>query len=144
MYFLDYKESRLESGLCGLENLGNCRVLLEYIVSTIPSEVELDFLCRTHIGSKHALISQILDHLSNQIQLVLSSQRNRPGNHFSQASLVSSNKSLVVKVREHAHDELAIHPVGDAAVTRDRITKVLDLERPLQARCKESTKRSDQ
>jgi hypothetical protein len=38
---------------------------------------------------------------------------------------------------------LAIHSIGHSTVTRDRMSKVLDVEGSLEARCKESTEWSD-
>lgn len=39
---------------------------------------------------------------------------------------------------------LAVHPVGHTTVTRDRVSKVLDVERPLEAGSKEAAKGSEE
>jgi len=54
------------------------------------------------------------------------------------------NERLVVQVCEESHGELAVHPVGHTTVAGHQITEILDLERPLQSACKESTERSDE
>lgn len=51
---------------------------------------------------------------------------------------------MVVHVGKESHDELAIHPVCNAPVARNRLAKVLDLEGPLKSRGKETTKGSNQ
>ena len=58
--------------------------------------------------------------------------------------LVHSDEALVVHESEEAHDELAVHAVGHSAVTRDRIAKVLDVERTLEAGGEEATERRNQ
>lgn len=51
---------------------------------------------------------------------------------------------MVVHEREEAHDELAVHAIGDTAVAGDRLAEVLDLESALQTGCEETAKGSDQ
>lgn len=51
---------------------------------------------------------------------------------------------MIVHEGEESHDELAVHAVGDTAVTRDRFAKVFDLESTLQARRKESPEGSNE
>ena len=51
---------------------------------------------------------------------------------------------MVIHVGEKSHDELTIHAIRDAAVTRDRFAKVLDLESPLQPGREEPTKRGNE
>jgi hypothetical protein len=58
--------------------------------------------------------------------------------------LVHGNKALIVHESEETHDELAIHAVGHAAVTRNGVAKVLDVEGALQARGEEATKGCNQ
>jgi hypothetical protein len=57
---------------------------------------------------------------------------------------VHSDEALVVHESEEAHDELTVHAVSHAAVTRDRVTEVLDVESALEARCEEATERRDE
>ena len=57
---------------------------------------------------------------------------------------VHSDEALVVHESEEAHDELTIHAVSHAAVTRDRVTEVLDVESALEARCEEASERCNQ
>ena len=58
--------------------------------------------------------------------------------------MVDGDESVVVHVGEETHDELAVHTVGDTAVTGNRVTKILDLESALQTRGEETSKGSDQ
>ena len=58
--------------------------------------------------------------------------------------LVYCDEALVVHESEEAHDELAIHAVGHAAVTRDRVAKVLDVEGALEPRGEEAAERRNQ
>ena len=53
------------------------------------------------------------------------------------------DKGGVVHVAEEAHEELAVHSIGDAAVARYGLAKVFQFERPLEAAREESTKRRD-
>jgi hypothetical protein len=64
--------------------------------------------------------------------------------HTTQRDLIYCNETVVVHVCEETHDKLAIRPIGDASMSRDRVTKVLDLERALQTRGKETTKRRNE
>ena len=54
------------------------------------------------------------------------------------------NEARVVHKSNGSHDELAVHSVGHAAMSRNRVAKVLDLEGTLQSRCEEATEWSDQ
>lgn len=58
--------------------------------------------------------------------------------------LVHSDETLVVHEGKEAHDELTVHAVGHAAVTRDGVAKVLDVEGPLEARGEEAAERRNQ
>jgi len=58
--------------------------------------------------------------------------------------LVHSDETLVVHEREETHDELAVHAVGHAAVTRDRVAKVLDVKSTLEAGGEEAAERRNQ
>lgn len=51
---------------------------------------------------------------------------------------------MVVHVREEAHDELAVHAVSDATVTRDRLAEVLNLEGTLKTGGEEAAKGSNE
>lgn len=51
---------------------------------------------------------------------------------------------LIVDKGEEAHYELAVHAVSHATVTRNGITKVLDVECSLKTGSEEPTKRRDE
>lgn len=58
--------------------------------------------------------------------------------------LVHSDEALVIHEREEAHDELAIHAISHAAVARNGVAKVLDVEGALEARGEEAAERRNQ
>lgn len=51
---------------------------------------------------------------------------------------------MVIHVGEETHDKLAVHAIGDSAVSRDGVTKVFDLESTFEARSEEAAKGCDQ
>jgi hypothetical protein len=51
---------------------------------------------------------------------------------------------LVVHVGKETHDELAVHTVGHTTMSRNGVTKVLDVEGTLQTRSEEATEGSNQ
>lgn len=53
------------------------------------------------------------------------------------------NEGVEVHVSKKSHDELAIHSIRHAAVSRDRVAKVLNLESALEARSEEAAKGSN-
>jgi hypothetical protein len=57
---------------------------------------------------------------------------------------VNFNEGVEVHVGKEAHDELAIHSIRHATVSRDRVAKVLDLESSLEARGEEAAKGSNE
>jgi hypothetical protein len=58
--------------------------------------------------------------------------------------VVNGDEAGVVEKRNRSHDELAVHAVGHAAVARNRVAKVLDLESALQTGGEEAAKGCDQ
>ena len=64
--------------------------------------------------------------------------------HATNASLVASNKRLIVHIGKSAHDELAIHAISHSSVARNAVTKVFDIIRSLDPRGKEASERSDE
>lgn len=57
---------------------------------------------------------------------------------------VDLDKGVEVHVGEESHDELAVHTVRHAAVSRDGVAKVLNLEGTLETRSEEAAERSDE
>lgn len=55
-----------------------------------------------------------------------------------------SDETLVVHEGEKAHDELAVHTIGDATVSWDAVAKILNLECAFQTRGKEATERRNE
>ena len=58
--------------------------------------------------------------------------------------LIDGNKTLVIHKGKQTHDELAIHSIGDTAVTGDRFSKVFDFKSPFKARGEEASKGGDE
>lgn len=79
------------------------------------------------------------------MRLVLDAQ---PGDqhvqHGTGVVVPDGDKGLVVEEGKHAHDELAVHAVRHAAVTGDRVAKVLELESSLETRGKETAEWGNQ
>ena len=100
---------------------------------------------KAYLRCKGSLVAQMGAQSPNDIQLLFSSQSgNSHLNNTTDIGLVSSNETLVVHVGQCAHNELAIHTIRHATMTGDRMAKVLDLESPFDAGCKETTEGSDQ
>jgi len=54
------------------------------------------------------------------------------------------DKTLVVHERKEAHDELAVHAIGDAAVAGDALAEVFDFEGAFEARGEEAAEGRDE
>lgn len=52
-------------------------------------------------------------------------------NHAAHRHFVHCDEALIVHEREKTHDELTIHAIGDAAMSRYTIAEILDVERAL-------------
>lgn len=90
------------------------------------------------------LVVQVLAQTPDDLELLLHRQTvDGDLNYISDARLEHRDEAVVVHVREEAHDELAVHAVSDATVTRDRLAKVLDLESTLETGGEEAAKGSD-
>ena len=88
----------------------------------------------------HQMLAQSLDHL----HLILRRQpRDRLLNHTPHRSLVDRNKTMIIHVCEKPHDELAVHPIRNPAVSWNRIAEVFDVECPFQAGREEAAKGGD-
>ena len=80
-----------------------------------------------------------------QLLMVVNSQPSRHNlQHLVEIDLGLRNERVVVDVGEEAHDELAVHAIGNTAMARNRVAKVFDLERALKTRSKEATERRNQ
>lgn len=92
-----------------------------------------------------SLVVQILAQTTDNLKLFFDSQTVNGGlNDIPNTGLVHGNEAVVVHVGEESHDELAVHTVRNTTVARDRLAKVLDLERALKSGSEESTERRDQ
>lgn len=98
--------------------------------------------------------------IAHELELLVESKaRDDRLEHRPDGDVMRADERRVVHVREHAHQEpaahvsqisgmsqwrqknaLAVHAVGHTAVAGDRVTKVLDVERALEARGEEATK----
>lgn len=93
----------------------------------------------------YTLIVQVLAQPPYDLQLFF---RRQPGDgrlhDTSHGGLVHRDKALVVHEGEESHDELTVHPIGDATMSWNRFTEILDLKGPFQARSEETAKRRDE
>lgn len=54
------------------------------------------------------------------------------------------DETLIVHERKEAHDELAVHAVGDAAVAGDALAEIFDFEGAFEARGEEAAEGGDE
>lgn len=114
------------------------------IIERSSSALELSVQTLQNRLGNSTLVVQILAQPSDNLQLLLDRQAIDGGlNHISNGSFVHGNKAMVVHVRKEAHDELAVHPIGDTAMTRDRFTKIFNFKGSLKPGSEEATERSD-
>lgn len=87
-----------------------------------------------------ALSFHVLLQVLYQLQLLVNG---KPANDHLQdrthADVVFSNKTAIIDVGEHAHEELAVHAIGHPSMTRDAVAKILDVEGTLETRRKETS-----
>lgn len=96
---------------------------------------------RTNRRIDRVVVSKVLGNEQQQLLMVVNGQPSRDNlQHLVKVDLGLRNERVVVDVGEEAHDELAVHAVGNTTVARDRVAKVLDLERALETRSEETTK----
>ena len=120
----------------------NCWLLVEaYTLGTIGSGGEQ----MSYLGSDEPLIPEIPPHSSYQLELLVDGEASDGKFHdVPERGFVYGDECMIVDVGEKAHDELAIHAVGHATVSRDRVAKILDLESSLEAGGEEPPKGRDQ
>lgn len=87
------------------------------------------------------MLAEDLDHLH---LLLVGKAGDGRLNHAANSRVVHCNKTRVVEEGNGSHDELTVHAVRHAAVSGNRVAKVLDLECALQARREETTKGRNQ
>lgn len=98
-----------------------------------------------YLVGNNALVIEVLAQASDDLYLFLGGQT--PYGTLNDATgrlLVDCNEALVVHVGQHGHNELAVHAVNHAAVARDAVAKVFNVEGPLEPRSEESTKRRNE
>lgn len=99
----------------------------------------------TNLLGHDPLIEQILGQPPHDLDLLLVSQaRNGRLDDAPHTRLVDGDKTLIIHEGEEAHDELAIHAVGDAAVARDGLAEVFDFEGPFEAGGEEAAEGRDE
>lgn len=91
------------------------------------------------------MVNEILGDEQQQLLMVVDGQPSRNNlQHLVEIDLGLRNERMVVDVGEEAHDELAVHAIGNTSMARDGVAKVLDLERALETRSKEATERRNE
>ena len=53
------------------------------------------------------------------------------------------DETVDVNINKSGHQELTVESIHDSSMARDNVTKILDFERTLESRSKETTKRSN-
>ena len=53
------------------------------------------------------------------------------------------DETVDVNINKSGHQELTVKSIHDSSMARDNVTKILDFERTLESRSKETTKRSN-
>lgn len=91
------------------------------------------------------MIDQVLcQNLHNLKLLLVRKASDGSLNDAANSCVMRCDEAGVVEERNRAHDELTVEAISHAAVSRDRVTKVLDLECTLQARREETAKWRDE
>jgi hypothetical protein len=91
------------------------------------------------------LVDQVLRQNLDNLHLLLSREScNGRLNHASNGGVVNGDEAGVVEECNGSHDKLAVHAVGHAAVSRNGVAKVLDLESALKTGGEEATKGCDE
>ena len=54
-----------------------------------------------------------------------------------------NNNRLQPHTRKHNHHNLAVHPISNPPMSRNRVSKILDFKSPFNSRCKKPSKRSN-
>lgn len=86
------------------------------------------------------MVAKIAAHALDELDLLVRWQSSYGQlQNVAQFGPVHGNESVVVHVSKEAHDELTVHSVRHAAVSRNRITEVLDLEATLETGCEKAT-----
>lgn len=81
----------------------------------------------------------------HNLNLLLGRQaHHRRLDHIPHTRLVNGNEALIIHKGEKAHDELAVHAVGDAAVAGDGFAKVFDFEGAFEAGGEEAAEGGDE
>lgn len=98
-----------------------------------------------YLVANFALVVEMLRQALHQHHLFLGREAsNRCLQDTADTGLVLCNEALIVHEAEESHDELAVHAVRHSTMSRNRVSKVLDVERAFEAGCKESTKGRDE
>ena len=99
----------------------------------------------SHLRTHDSLVKEVLGQALDDLNLLLDCQAcDGILNHASDRGLVLGDEALIIHEGEEAHDELAVHAVGDAAVAGDAVAKVLDLEGSLEAGGEEAAEGGDE
>lgn len=99
----------------------------------------------TYPFSNNALVDQVFAKALDQLHLLLRTQAGDGHlDNAAQRDLIHGNEAVVVHVRKETHNKLAVHPIGDTSMSRNRITEILNLERAFETRGKETTEWCDE
>lgn len=103
-----------------------------FLPGSTPTKLFSQILQHPHIDDP--LVNKMLAQPSHNLHLLFRGQTGNGGlDNTAHRSLVNGNETLVVDKSEEAHDELAVHAVRHAAVARDGIAEIFDVEGALEA-----------
>jgi hypothetical protein len=98
----------------------------------------------TYSFRNNPLIDQMFPQPLDQFHLLLRTEAgDRHLDDTAQRNLIHSDEAVVVHICEETHDKLAVHPVGNTAMSGNRITEILDLERAFETGGKEPAEGCD-
>lgn len=96
--------------------------------------------CFPYLGRNDVLVHEVLRQNFDHLHLLLRCEASHCRlDDSTNGRVVDGNEARIVEERNRAHDELTIHTIGHASVSRNGVAKILDLESALQSRGKEAT-----
>ena len=99
----------------------------------------------THLRWDCPVVDEILAQDLDNLELLLVGESGDGSlDDAADSGVVCGDEAAVVEECDRAHDELAVETICHAAVARDRVAKVLDLECALEAGCEEAAKGRDE
>jgi len=94
------------------------------------------------ILDRDALAAEIVLEIVDELQLLLDREPTDDRlQHRADIDMMFADKAAVVDIDKHAHQKLAVHSIGHAAMSWNAVTEIFDVESTLETRSEEATKR---